>query len=173
VSVISSTKHFFISAIAIAIFLVVGFFFLQFSFMKEDSKQLFVYILVFTFDGFSQIAGQIFGKRKFTGRLSPNKTVEGLLGGYITAIITSLLIGNMFGFIVEKAVIFCILICTISFIGDITASWYKRICRVKDYSNLIPGHGGVLDRFDSFIFAGAAYWVMNYCIVNYIMKPIL
>jgi len=51
-------------------------------------------------------------------------------------------------------------ICVSAFAGDGLASWYKRMCLLKDYSKLIPGHGGVLDRYDSFIFAGAVFGLL-------------
>jgi phosphatidate cytidylyltransferase len=146
---------------SVVIFSVLSFSFIQYAYIKDDDKQLLVYILVFTFDGFSQITGQLFGKIKFASNISPNKTIEGFLGGYITSTITAVIIGHWFGFSFVNAIIFSLLICTTAFIGDLTASYYKRYCNVKDYSNIIPGHGGILDRFDSFIFAGTTYWLMT------------
>lgn len=147
--------------ISISLFLFFSFGFLQYSFIKGDNKQLFVYVLVFTFDGFSQITGQLFGKHKFISKISPNKTLEGVLGGYFTSVITSILIGHYFGLSFLMSILFSLLICTSALLGDLMASHYKRICGVKDYSKVIPAHGGILDRFDSFILAGTTYWLLS------------
>ncbi len=99
--------------------------------------------------------GKLLGKHKLPSKLSPNKTIEGCLGGIIGAA----LIGFLFALALFKitdywwqfAVIGAIS-SVISQIGDLTASAIKRNHEIKDYGNLIPGHGGILDRFDSIIF---------------------
>lgn len=99
--------------------------------------------------------GKLLGKHKLPSKLSPNKTIEGCLGGIIGAA----LIGFLFALAFFKntdywwhfAVIGAIS-SVISQIGDLTASAIKRNHEIKDYGNLIPGHGGILDRFDSIIF---------------------
>jgi phosphatidate cytidylyltransferase len=140
-------------------FLVVSFFFIQFSFCGDPSKQLLVYLFVFIFDGFSQITGQLLGKHKLSPKISPNKTIEGACGGFISVLLTSLFMGSE-SFLNNPISIILIplLIGVLALSGDLLASYFKRLCNVKDYSNLIPAHGGILDRFDSFIFSGAVYW---------------
>jgi phosphatidate cytidylyltransferase len=125
--------------------------------------QLLIYVIVLTFDGFSQITGQLFGKRKLTTEISPGKTVEGLIGGSIMAVLTAVLINYYQSLPANVALGINISIAAL--IGDLLASFYKRTCKVKDYSNLVPGHGGVLDRFDSLIFVGA-YWYVSHYIVR-------
>lgn len=99
-------------------------------------------------------AGRTFGKHKLNVRLSPNKTVEGSIGG----IILGGLLGSAYGILMKLSLPIYIII-MISFvlastgqIGDLTFSSIKRTFEVKDYSQIFPGHGGVLDRFDSIIF---------------------
>jgi len=103
--------------------------------------------------------GVMFGKHKMAPVLSPKKSVEGAIGGLAGAGI----IGAIYGAVVstrftalQTPVLACTVIClvaaAISMIGDLTASAYKRDHGIKDYSHVIPGHGGILDRFDSVIF---------------------
>src|SRR5690606_29409379 len=123
-------------------------------------RVLYVYTIVFTFDGFAQISGQLFGKKKVLPKISPDKTIAGVIGGYVMGLATGLFAMqwlNMSGYAIWFSPLF---ICTAAFVGDALASWYKRRCNLKDYSKLIPGHGGVLDRFDSLIFAGAVFWLV-------------
>jgi phosphatidate cytidylyltransferase len=131
--------------------------FLFFSLM-DTQQVLLVTILVIAFDGFSQIIGQVFGKTKLIS-VSPNKTVEGLVGGLALTIVTALSCMTWTHATWQKAIFQGTLIATAAFTGDVLASWYKRKVGVKDYSRLIPGHGGVLDRFDSLIGAGAAWYI--------------
>jgi phosphatidate cytidylyltransferase len=140
-------------------FLMVSIFFIGFSFCGDTPKQLRVYLFVFLFDGFSQITGQLMGKRKLSPKISPNKTVEGACGGFISVLLASFFIGGeLFNNNFISIVLLPLLIGLLALSGDLLASYFKRLCNVKDYSNLIPAHGGVLDRFDSFIFSGAVYW---------------
>jgi len=146
--------------LSLIFFSIVGFFFAKFSFEEDWTRQLLVYLFVFIFDGFSQITGQLIGKHKLSPKISPNKTVEGACGGFISVLLVSVFIHN------DVPTHQLISIITTSFLiglfalsGDLIASYFKRRCHVKDYSNLIPAHGGILDRFDSFIFSGALYWL--------------
>lgn len=115
----------------------------------SDSKEIiYLYILVLVNDGFAQFGGQLFGKTKFT-QISPNKTLEGIFVGMIASIITFYLISNDFN------IYYPILISSFAIIGDLSFSYFKRLTKLKDFSNLIPGHGGFSDRFDSL--AGASF----------------
>lgn len=102
--------------------------------------------------------GVNFGKHKIIPKISPNKTVEGSLGGLFGGAISCLLFGifaKYNGVYVEvyHYIIIGLLCSVFSQLGDLTASSIKRYEQVKDYSNLIPGHGGILDRFDSILFS--------------------
>ncbi|MCD7825844.1 MAG: phosphatidate cytidylyltransferase [Clostridiaceae bacterium] len=100
-------------------------------------------------------AGKLFGKHKLPSKLSPNKTIEGCAGGVLGAA----LLGFLFAVIFYDShsywwqlPLICGVASLISQIGDLTASAIKRNRGIKDYGKLIPGHGGILDRFDSIIF---------------------
>ncbi|MCE3295782.1 MAG: putative phosphatidate cytidylyltransferase [Crocinitomicaceae bacterium] len=120
---------------------------------NEPEFLLTVYLLILTFDGFSQIIGQLFGKNKLAPSTSPNKTNEGFLGGMLSVMLTLFILFPSFDL---TSILFFILggmlFSLAALGGDLLASYYKRMNKVKDFSKLIPGHGGVLDRFDSFIF---------------------
>lgn len=125
----------------------------------------FVYTLVFCFDGFAQIIGQLLGKRPITPKWSPNKTVAGFAGAFGLTVATSvyycLNVAHMDRADLPEVLLFGVAISLFAFSGDILASLFKRVCGEKDYSSLLPQHGGVLDRFDSFIFALAGYYCLS------------
>jgi phosphatidate cytidylyltransferase len=154
-------KHVLFSGLIIASLLCILFY--GFSQSVIISHQLFVYNLVFAFDGFSQLSGQLFGKTKLIPKVSPNKTVEGVMGGLVTTLLTGMLIMPHVTFSINKYAL-VVIVCIASLTGDLLASYYKRLCGIKDYSKLIPGHGGILDRFDSFIAAGAVYRLLYHYI---------
>ncbi|HMR19626.1 MAG TPA: phosphatidate cytidylyltransferase [Sphingobacterium sp.] len=154
---------------ALSAYGLIAYCFYRFSMTVDVKSILFVYMIVFTFDGFAQISGQLFGKRKILPIISPEKTVAGVVGGLIMGLSVGLV--GLYMMWLNKPIIpwswfMPLLICVGAFVGDALASWYKRICGIKDYSNMIPGHGGVLDRFDSFLFTGAMlfagviYWAI-------------
>jgi phosphatidate cytidylyltransferase len=116
---------------------------------------LFSFLILSIFDSFSQIAGQLWGRRLLFPKISPQKTVEGLLGGTVVAVVSSWLIGDLIDDSGFYPVFLAFGIVAFSFLGDMATSVYKRKYEVKDFSALIPGHGGFLDRFDSLIAGGA------------------
>lgn len=110
-------------------------------------------------DTFAYLTGMLIGKHKLKGKLSPKKTVEGCIGGILGATF----IGFGFSFLYPEGVLFYLspqivfpiiglLGSIVSQIGDLAASAIKRNHEVKDYGDIIPGHGGILDRFDSIVF---------------------
>lgn len=117
---------------------------------------LFTFIVLSIFDAFSQISGQLWGKKKLAPRISPNKTIGGTIGGGAIALASGFLLRSLTGNIGETFILTAGIIVS-AFLGDLAASFYKRKFNVKDYSRLLPGHGGFLDRFDSLIAGGA--WV--------------
>lgn len=98
--------------------------------------------------------GVNFGKTKLCPKISPNKTVEGALGGIASSVIVSLIVTLCFGFFdkILPVLLFTVPLCAAGMAGDLFASIIKRKVGIKDYSNLIPGHGGILDRVDSVLF---------------------
>ena len=126
----------------------------------EKELILFSFLILSIFDSFSQITGQLWGRAKILPNISPNKTLGGLVGGFIISIISAFLLKNLFIGPVTELFIFSIGIVVFALAGDVLASLYKRKYKVKDYSDLIPGHGGFLDRFDSLITGGT--WAALY-----------
>lgn len=142
---------------------------------EHELGRYFVWLIFtasFGCDSFAYISGSIFGKNKLKNTPSPSKSVEGLIGGVIGAT----LIGLAYGFVVSRffnsleATEHIIIIATIisflgavfSIIGDLAASAVKRHCEIKDFGNVFPGHGGVMDRIDSIVtVAPIVYMVMN------------
>ena len=131
----------------------------------EKELILFTFLILSIFDSFSQIAGQLWGKRKILPEISPDKTVEGLIGGALVALVSALLLQDLTARPLQKTLILSVGIIFFSFAGDTAASFYKRKYKVKNFSKLIPGHGGVLDRFDSLI-AGGAWVALSVYIFN-------
>lgn len=108
-------------------------------------------------DTFAYFAGICFGKNKLCPKISPKKTIEGSLGGILGSTIFSLIAGIIFNSLGLPIHLFHYAIvgvlCGITGqIGDLFASSIKRFCKIKDFSNILPGHGGILDRFDSILF---------------------
>ena len=125
-----------------------------------------LYLLIITIltDTFALLGGKFFGKNKLLERISPNKTIEGALIGTIVATSISsvfyLFIINP-GINVGIIILISFVLSIIGQIGDLVFSAIKREFEIKDYSNLIPGHGGMLDRFDSIAFVSLFYIVIK------------
>ena len=137
----------------------------------SDSLKFFFYILIVCVS--TDIGGYIFGKI-FKGpkliKISPKKTYSGVIGGYLMSIIFYYLFINLnYGDeINSNDFIFILLISTISQLGDITISYFKRLSKIKDTGKILPGHGGLLDRIDGMIFAfPAAYIIFKIININF------
>ena len=147
---------------------IYGFLFLIFSFYAfyELSIELINVFYVIIICSSTDIGGYVFGKifkgPKLT-KISPKKTYAGMIGGYILSLVSLSLIVS---FIDYKATLIeffllTILISTVSQLGDITISYFKRLSKIKNTGKLIPGHGGLLDRIDGMIFAFPIYYIIN------------
>jgi len=124
---------------------------------------LLMLILTWTFDTFAYIVGVRFGKHKIIPTVSPNKSWEGFAGGFIFTVIAAYLTVSYFSKIELNHIIAISLLTPFTAtIGDFIESYYKRKAEVKDSGNLIPGHGGILDRMDAFMITiPAIYLVIN------------
>lgn len=123
-----------------------------------------IFIMAFGTDTFAYIAGNLFGKNKLSPSISPNKTIEGSIGGILGSLILTIVYSLYFGLSpLWKFMILAIIASIISQIGDLVASKIKRIVNIKDYGFIMPGHGGVLDRFDSIIFSAPLIYYFTRC----------
>ena len=108
-------------------------------------------------DSFALFGGKRFGKHKLAPAVSPNKTVEGTICGAVSSLVAGLVSYLILKYIHDVPLVTCLITSLVasSFgqIGDLAASLFKRMAGLKDYSNLIPGHGGMLDRADSLLFS--------------------
>ena len=127
--------------------------------MMENGPYLLVmvFIAAFASDSFAYFAGMFLGKHKLAPQLSPKKTIEGSAGGFLGTIVCMLIYGIIMsaaGYTVNYPVIavYGYFGSLAGQLGDLAFSAIKRLHGVKDYSHIIPGHGGVLDRFDSMLF---------------------
>ena len=118
------------------------------------------FILICINDSFAYLVGKSFGRTKLYEKVSPNKTIEGAVGGLVAAIIGAYFISiYITSLSYLNWTIIAIITVIFGVLGDLMESKFKREAGVKDSSNLIPGHGGFLDRLDSVIFAAPFVYV--------------
>ena len=157
---------------------IFGHIFLLFSFysvyfvrheLEENSMPIFLLILLICIS--TDMGGYVFGKffkgPKLT-KISPNKTYAGVFGGYFLSITATIvlvnyseLFENLYLKFDKNVFIFVLIISTVSQLGDLFISYFKRLSKIKDTGKLIPGHGGILDRIDGMIFAFPFFYVFN------------
>ena len=146
---------------------IYGFFFLIFSFYTfyELSIELIVIFYVIIVCSSTDIGGYVFGKifkgPKLT-KISPKKTYAGMIGGYFLSLLSLFVIARFIEYeITLIQILLTILISTVSQLGDIIISYFKRLSKIKNTGKLIPGHGGLLDRIDGMIFAFPFFYLIN------------
>lgn len=130
--------------------------------VRNYSLNYLIYLLLITVitDTFALITGMYIGKNKLAPSISPHKTIEGFIGG---ALMGTFVATTFYFTVIDSNISLAILILTTAFLsvvgqlGDLVFSSIKRTYGVKDFSNLIPGHGGILDRLDSIIFVILAF----------------
>ena len=134
---------------------------------KGGDWMLFMFGTLWLSDTLAMFVGKAFGKRKLAPTVSPNKTIAGFVGGMSGGIIVAIILGfwRLADIELPMLLIIGILISLVGQLGDLVESCWKRAVGIKDSSAIIPGHGGVLDRFDSLLFAAPVlYLYLNYFI---------
>lgn len=147
-----------------AVYLVVGFSSFALVRLSEDGlvKVLLVLFMIWATDSGAYFTGKAIGKTKLWPSISPNKTIEGAIGG----IISSIVLGIVYVLIepvlpILEVLVLAVVVSVVGQLGDLVQSAYKRQYNVKDSGHLLPGHGGILDRFDSMIAVFTVIWVFN------------
>tara|TARA_B100001093_G_scaffold414862_1_gene405090 strand:- start:4430 stop:5071 length:642 start_codon:yes stop_codon:yes gene_type:complete len=155
---------------------IFGIFFLLLSFYSVyliRDKSLFEFLMILTICIATDIGGYVFGKL-FKGpkliRISPNKTYSGVAGGFLTSIAAAYLLhGNLNSYFLESQnflddqyfIFVVFLVSSVSQIGDLIISFFKRVSNIKNTGNLFPGHGGLLDRIDGMIFVFPIVFIIS------------
>ena len=144
----------------------IGFAFRSLMEIRQLSLTLFIFLIaiVIITDSMAYFAGRFFGKHKLAPKISPKKTIEGAIGGWLSGAIFAVAFGLANNLFTETWVLIVLAVCLpiLSQIGDLVASALKRKYEIKDFSNIFPGHGGVMDRVDSQLLAGILIYVVLY-----------
>lgn len=146
------------------IYVGLGFYFLILARMNGLNYVLFALFIIWATDSGAYFSGYAFGKKKLWPEISPNKTIAGAIGGITIAIVVGILFQVVYPFEHSMFVIIivAIIISIAGHIGDLVASAYKRHYKIKDSGNLLPGHGGILDRMDSLIFVLPLLYIIQF-----------
>lgn len=120
---------------------------------------VWLYLLVWTVDTGAYAVGKVFGRRRVFPLISPNKTLEGFLGGLLFAVAIGMGTGRFLELYPLQLLLTVFAVSLASIYGDLFASLVKRSLAVKDFGEMLPGHGGMLDRFDSLFFAAPAAYL--------------
>jgi CDP-diglyceride synthetase len=147
--------------------------------LRDVKYGQYIYMLVFISAWMTDVGGyvfgRLFGKHKLIPDVSPNKTIEGAIGGIGTCVLSFCLYGFIIGMIFDVTpryiplIIIGFFMSIVSICGDLIASLIKRKYNVKDYGDVFPGHGGVMDRFDSIIATASLLYIMYTAFPNFVM----
>lgn len=136
------------------------------------SLNILTFAACFLFDSSSYAFGKLFGKHKITPSISPGKTVEGCIGGCLTLICTYFIYLKLHSanwtnlFVDIRNILVPLMICFLAFAGDLFESYLKRKSGLKDSGKFLPGHGGLLDRFDSILFVVVFVFLFRNYLIN-------
>ena len=163
--VFKNVKQFFLSFALY--FLILFFIFSLFNIRGSNNNDYIILVWLISIVWTSDIGGYVFGKMFKGPKLtyySPNKTISGFLGSIVFSQSSFLILYFFlnYNFLTLKLFIMQFFLCIVAVCGDIFFSYIKRINQIKDYSNLIPGHGGILDRIDGLIFVVIIYYFIRY-----------
>ena len=150
--------------IILSTLIIFSFFALISILQKSNGLNLFLYvvILVSTMDIFAYLGGKLLGKIKIMPNISKGKTIEGTVIGLFATVILSILFKDLINYNLKYSLIFGFMIGILAFFGDLVESSFKRTIGVKDSGKLIPGHGGLMDRFDGyFLTLPFSYFFIN------------
>ncbi len=141
---------------------------MKFADVCKGSPVWFIVITAFCTDIAAYFGGTYLGKNKLCPIISPKKTIEGSVCGIAGSLFISFLFGLIFGdhTYLLSFIVIGILGGIVSQVGDLTASVFKRNMGIKDYSNMIPGHGGIMDRFDSVLFTAPLVYYCFYLLIR-------
>lgn len=133
--------------------------------LTQENGHVWLFALmafVFSGDTFAYLAGRAFGKNKLLEPVSPKKTIEGSIGGLVGSAVAGALVGVFFlaDHALWAVVVTAFMTGAFAQVGDLFESLIKRVAEVKDSGRIMPGHGGILDRIDGFIFAGPIYYIL-------------
>jgi phosphatidate cytidylyltransferase len=127
-----------------------------------------IFVIVWVNDSFAYLTGTALGRNKLFPSVSPKKTIEGAIGGFVFALLASYLIAQYDQFLsLNQWLIIATLLVVFGNLGDLVESKFKRIAQIKDSGAILPGHGGILDRLDSLVFA-APFVYLFIMICNYV-----
>lgn len=127
---------------------------------KESPFLIGMFLLIWTNDTFAYLTGRMLGKTKLFERISPKKTWEGTMGGFFFTVLVGFLIGQFYD--VHSGVLFwvgaAVIVAPTAIVGDLLESLFKRSRNIKDSGSILPGHGGILDRFDAALFTAPFFY---------------
>ena len=162
----NKNEYNYIASRLFGIVLFVGILFYILCSVRMSTVEEFIYLILITIltDTFAYIGGKLLGKHKLIPKVSPNKTIEGSIIGSMVGTLVPCFIYLFFvnpDINIAVLIIMTLLISIFGQIGDLLFSSIKRYYKIKDFSNIIPGHGGILDRFDSALIASLVYTIIK------------
>jgi phosphatidate cytidylyltransferase len=128
-----------------------------------DKYTYFLFMLIWLIDTGAYAAGSKFGRHKLADKISPKKTVEGVIGAIVAGLVFGPILWKCLKittFTFKETLMFSLVITVMTIVSDLAESLIKRDANIKDSDNLLPGHGGMLDRFDSFIFTAPVFYYL-------------
>ncbi len=144
----------------------------NFTFKQGLYFLLFIFFVIMLTDISAYYFGVRYGKHKLSPVISPKKTIEGAVAGIIAAVITGLIIGKLIGISLYHSFVLALITTVMAQLGDLSESLIKRDAGVKDSGHSLPGHGGFLDRMDSYLFSvPVAYYYIKFFILSGLTLP--